>query len=271
MHEDELMDIHKPKPVRSWRELFSEIGIIVLGVCIALSAEQAVEWWHWRGQVRDAQALVMAELTQNLVQGIFRVNFSSCIEHRLDGLAEIVDKASEAGRLPAIGFMDTIFSPSWPTAAWNTVVASQSAARFSPDKMVRLAQIYRIVESAEEIKRQELEAWTDLYSMAGPGRRLDPVSENTLRVALGRVRSSNRRMAAAGAVMMRAIPALGMPFTNAEIQRIETARKTTQAPSKCIAQPGGSFAHYGQGIFNTGLSDIEAVRNAPLKLTHAGE
>ena len=26
------MDIHKPKPVRSWRELFTEIGIIVLSV-----------------------------------------------------------------------------------------------------------------------------------------------------------------------------------------------------------------------------------------------
>ena len=46
------MDIHKPKSIRNWREFLTEIGTIVLGVSIALAAEQAVEWWHWRGQGR---------------------------------------------------------------------------------------------------------------------------------------------------------------------------------------------------------------------------
>ena len=31
------MDVHKPKPVHSWRGLLSEVGIIVLGVLIALT------------------------------------------------------------------------------------------------------------------------------------------------------------------------------------------------------------------------------------------
>ena len=36
------MDIHKPKPIRNWREFLKEVGIIVLGVSIALAGEQAV-------------------------------------------------------------------------------------------------------------------------------------------------------------------------------------------------------------------------------------
>ena len=40
------MDIHKPKPWRSWPELVKEIGAIVIGVLIALGAEQAVERVH---------------------------------------------------------------------------------------------------------------------------------------------------------------------------------------------------------------------------------
>ena len=31
------MDIHKPDPVHSWRDLAKEVGIIVLGVLIALA------------------------------------------------------------------------------------------------------------------------------------------------------------------------------------------------------------------------------------------
>ena len=49
------MDIHKPKPVRHWRELLTEVGVIVLSVCIALAAEQAVEWAHWRCEVSIAR------------------------------------------------------------------------------------------------------------------------------------------------------------------------------------------------------------------------
>jgi hypothetical protein len=37
------MDVHTPKqPIQSWRELAKEIGIIVVGVLIALGAEQAL-------------------------------------------------------------------------------------------------------------------------------------------------------------------------------------------------------------------------------------
>ena len=38
------MEIHKPKPVHSWRELLTELGIVVLGICIAISLEQFVEY-----------------------------------------------------------------------------------------------------------------------------------------------------------------------------------------------------------------------------------
>jgi hypothetical protein len=46
------LDIHKPKPVHGWRELFSEIGVIVIGVVIALSAKQLVEALYWRQKDR---------------------------------------------------------------------------------------------------------------------------------------------------------------------------------------------------------------------------
>jgi imidazolonepropionase-like amidohydrolase len=35
------MEIHKPKPIHNWREFLKEVGIIVLGVSIAVVAEQA--------------------------------------------------------------------------------------------------------------------------------------------------------------------------------------------------------------------------------------
>jgi len=37
------LDIHNPKPVHNFREFLSELGVVVLGIVIALSGEQLIE------------------------------------------------------------------------------------------------------------------------------------------------------------------------------------------------------------------------------------
>ena len=37
------MHFHLPKPLHGWREFWGEVGIIVIGVLIALGAQQVVE------------------------------------------------------------------------------------------------------------------------------------------------------------------------------------------------------------------------------------
>ena len=57
------MDIHKPKPWGGWPELLKEIGTIVIGVLIALGAEQAVEWAHWRVEVHNGREHLRDEIS----------------------------------------------------------------------------------------------------------------------------------------------------------------------------------------------------------------
>lgn len=40
------MHFHLPKPLHGWREFAGEVGIIVIGVLIALSAEQFAEFFN---------------------------------------------------------------------------------------------------------------------------------------------------------------------------------------------------------------------------------
>jgi hypothetical protein len=54
------MHVHLPKALHGWRELLKEVGIIVLGVLIALSAEQAVESLHWHQRAATARELSSA-------------------------------------------------------------------------------------------------------------------------------------------------------------------------------------------------------------------
>ena len=58
---------HKSYPVRSWREFIKEIGIIVIGVLIALGAEQTAEALHWRHKVEEADGAMRLELPMSSV------------------------------------------------------------------------------------------------------------------------------------------------------------------------------------------------------------
>ena len=56
------MHVHLPKPLHGWREFAGEVGIIVLGVLIALAAEATVENWQWRHKVDVVRKSLMGEL-----------------------------------------------------------------------------------------------------------------------------------------------------------------------------------------------------------------
>src|SRR3954447_17039001 len=76
------MHFHLPKPLHGWREFAGEVGIIVIGVLIALSAEQVVETLHWRHEVRETRKALDAELSRDLGAYAFRVRQRGCARAR---------------------------------------------------------------------------------------------------------------------------------------------------------------------------------------------
>ena len=59
------MKLSIPKPIHGWREFAGEVGIIVLGVLIALGAQQLVEWTNHLSQVDEMSARLRRESLEN--------------------------------------------------------------------------------------------------------------------------------------------------------------------------------------------------------------
>jgi len=143
------MEVHKPKPVRNWREFLTEIGTIVLGVSIALAAEQTVEAIHWHNKVVEAQEEVIAtELAGSMANAIERIAMEKCGEYRLDALGRILDTASHTGQLPPVGDIGMMPLRQWTSGAWDGVIASQTATHFPRQQLADLALIYGFVRKA---------------------------------------------------------------------------------------------------------------------------
>jgi hypothetical protein len=94
------MHVHLPKPLHGWREFAGEVGIIVLGVLIALGVEQIASALHDRASERQARRAVYAEIRQNLSYIAARVETQGCVERRLDEIGGLLTNAGDGELSP---------------------------------------------------------------------------------------------------------------------------------------------------------------------------
>jgi type II secretory pathway pseudopilin PulG len=81
------LHFHLPKPLHGWREFVGEVGIIVIGVLIALGAEQLIETLHWQQAARQASHAIQLELAAQQVDAAERLAVQPCLTGQLNALA----------------------------------------------------------------------------------------------------------------------------------------------------------------------------------------
>ncbi len=221
------------KQGRNWRDFLKEYAIIVIGVLTALAAQQAVEWWHWRVEVREAKEIIASEMARNIAYGTERIRAARCIQSRQLAIADILDAAAKAGALPSLGDVGGAVLRPWSSGAWNSVVASQAATHFSRQELAALSLAYKQVERIENWNRQETEAWSNLQTLSGAGRRYDPAHDAELRKALGLVITYNTVISITSERFILSVQSQNLPFTQQERQQMAEALKTPDFSRFC--------------------------------------
>src|SRR5438309_8052346 len=121
------MHVHLPKPLHGWRAFAGEVGIIVVGVLIALGAEQVVQNFTWQRGVRDFRAALDTEVRFDLAASEFRVGQTPCLTRRLadlDRWSATQRSGKAAPLLREIGYPIRV-SPG--TSVWNSRGADLTA------------------------------------------------------------------------------------------------------------------------------------------------
>ena len=153
--------------------------------------------------------------------------------------------AAKSGALPPVGTIGTTGTRQWPGGVWQGVLASQTATHFPRLLLADLAATYARVNKADELALAEANSWTDLYTMVGPGRRLDPPSEDRLRAALGHAHYYNQGITTLGMRIIQGVQKMGISFAKDDLDIIAKAR-IMQSSSISICRPIGPVpAAYG--------------------------
>jgi hypothetical protein len=163
------MHFHLPKPLHGWRALAGEVGIIVLGVLIALGAEQAVETQHWRSEARDFRKAVDHELSVDLATYEFNQLQQPCIKRRLDELQAYLDRSRSGATVDLSGKIGMPLPIDTYTSVWDNKDA-QVVDHLPVDVRLKYASLYDEFRTTEGIKQAQTAVWKKLvpFEEAGP-------------------------------------------------------------------------------------------------------
>ena len=164
-----MAHFHIPKPLHGWRAFVGEVGIIVLGVLIALGAEQVAETIHNRRVAADTRQSVKEELETGLGALSLRNTAEPCIARRLAELRSILVQWARNG---------TFKAPSWVAqapgfgiefSAYQASLGSGRIALLPSEEQFRIGSMMERLHSFSDIQNQEVDQWAKLRLLqAGP-------------------------------------------------------------------------------------------------------
>lgn len=201
------MHFHLPKPLHGWRELAGEVGIIVIGVLIALGAEQVVEEWRWNQKVAVVRKSLMGELANDRARWEFDMVTAKCANRQIDKL----DLWAQAGvsSTPPRGVSVKPGDFFWMHSAnWNLATGSQTLDHFPIDEQLAFASLY------DGIAHRQV----DIVTASDLGERVqglipvatDAEGRRQLRAALGMLKMRIAALTSNNAYMTRHFDAVGV-------------------------------------------------------------
>jgi hypothetical protein len=205
------MHFHLPKPLHGWRDFIGEVGIIVIGVLIALGAEQIVERIVWREQVRQAETSMTQELSDDDgPQAYERLALQPCIIRQLDR----AEQALIAERDRHVAFVPTaLWTPpfhTWDDNAWRAAVSSQATSHMSTERMYAWSNPYALTADMNEGAVRESQDWAELERIATLPAHPSDVGRERIMAALARARQDNRFLVFMSKVFLGSSEAAGV-------------------------------------------------------------
>jgi hypothetical protein len=155
------MHVHLPKPIHGWRTFFGEVGIIVVGVLIALGAEQVVEAIHGAAQVREFRSAADDELAYDMGSYKQRLMLTPCVRARLAELDRVIASARAGRPIPLHGLSRWPVSFSLRTSVWAGRTGDV-ATRIPLHTRLAYSSIYDDLANYDVHRIDERTAWQEL-------------------------------------------------------------------------------------------------------------
>jgi hypothetical protein len=162
-----------PNPWGEWRENVRELAIVVLGVFIALIAQQLADDWQWRQKTRSAIAAMRHELLWDDGPQVYQRAISHpCAVAQLDAIRAAVEAGKS--RAEVWGLIDSygLGFVTYDSAAHDAAVAADAFTHMSQAEAAPFANIYPSMPVFNRTSEQEAAHIAELRALKRTGGSL---------------------------------------------------------------------------------------------------
>ena len=161
-----------------------EVGVIVLGVLIALAAQQAAQSVNERREAAETRVTLTGEIEESLAVLELRRAAQPCIDRRLKQLRGIVN---DWGRTGSFKIPRWVSQATWFAFDTARFEAAQSAGRLAlmpSEEQYRFGLMAESLRTFRDIQRRETDAWSTLRMLQSGPDTLSASDRTAVRVAL---------------------------------------------------------------------------------------
>lgn len=233
------MHVRLPKPLHGWRAFAGEVGIIVLGVLIALGLGQIVEQWQWRQEVGTTRQALASELVDAANQGAARIAVEDCLRDRIGELTGKLNATNgrwSADPMPfgrgvpptphwdnrSIGRVYDVPLVGWSQDAWDTAKSSGVVDHMSRGELASYSTVYGEIAAIRDLQTQQLLLESKL-SYLSSDQQLDNVSRTDALGTLGQLDALNAVTTGLSSLIIDQVKALHL-----HVDRAASARELRQ-------------------------------------------
>lgn len=188
------MHFRLPKPLHGWREFSGEVGIIVLGVLIALGAEQLVEKAHQRQEGVDAEQTIRNEIGVNLGRLKSRLGIYRCVRLRIDQIQALLDGVGTDRKFVPPAWVGRTQYWTFLNSRWDAESQAGRAALIDPVRLSNYGIMYNRMQNLLNEMDAEQTDWAKLRTLEQL-HNLDSVGALQFNFTLQDARYRNWRLA----------------------------------------------------------------------------
>lgn len=150
---------------RNWRAYAKEVGIVVLGVLLALGAERVARAVDEAQKANSTRAIAIRELEAGFGKALVRLSAHDCTLRRIDEIDALLAK-------PAADFV----APQWigrppygdfVGAGWDAAQQAGQTALLTQDERSRFGEAYSALIRLDAMQEDEQKLWASLRQLEG--------------------------------------------------------------------------------------------------------
>ena len=238
----------KLSPPNGWNAVAWELAIVVLGVVIALGAQEAAETLRWQEEVRRTEDTLTTEIAQSIVHASERQMVKRCLSDRL---ADLVGKVSankgpwsgESMRLDQrANAVRTIvpFAYRTPNRPWsgNVWEAAQNGGIFNHmprDRVAAFSTVYARMESLRKVNELEQQTFPQLLYLSFDSQ-FDAAARQQTLAALGRLDWLNGTILLDSRMLIDEVRPMRLDFSRTNLKRDieDVERRQRELRGNCV-------------------------------------